>query len=376
MKIEGNGSIEQLEKGKPRGKCRKWRLWVRADGKNRSRRFSGTYREAQKALEAFKAELAATVVDDESFGSYARSWADYRRESGGYDSNTVANDKHRVTALSRLLGEYSMDSITPEVCRDALNRIKNGENASGRVLANSTMQGLYIALGQIMGQAEDDGRIAANPMRKVKLPKSDTKERNAMSPEEIALFLNRVDGLPLDGRTMALYLMACLGLRRAEACALMDADVHDGIARIRGAVKETTGKIGKPKSAAGVRSLPVPERLQAKIDEWRVIRCENGYGDARTLACDTRGGILLPQNLWRWWAGNATHNGVRDSLGCPGMVLHELRHSNLSMMARHLSPFDLQRYAGWSSLEPARIYIHESMESVVAGVSEAWKVLA
>ena len=60
-----------------------------------------------------------------------------------------------------------------------------------------------------------------------------------------------------------------------------------------------------------------------------------------------------------------------------GWQLHAQRGEGfLSMMARHLAPFDLQRYAGWSSLEPARIYIHESMESVVSGVSEAWSVMA
>ncbi len=376
MKVEGTGSIERLEKDKPNGKCRKWRLWVRAGGRNRSRRFSGAYREAQRALEEFKAEIEAIVPNSDTFGAYAQAWADYRRDSESFDDNTIAKDYRHVRALSRVLGDTAMDQITPEVCRDALSRIKNGENATGRVLTNTTMEGMHVALGQIMGQAEDDGRIAANPMRKIKAPRCDTREKEALTADELALFLNRVDGLPLDGRTMALYLMACLGLRRGEACALMDADVRDGLAMVRFAVKERSGKLGRPKSAAGVRTLPVPPRLQAKVDEWRALRWERGYGDAATLACDTVGGLLLPQNLYRWWKGDAEHRGVRDDLGCPGMGLHELRHSNLTMMARHLSPFDLQRYAGWSSLEPAKVYIHEDLQSVVAGVSEAWEAMA
>ena len=375
MRVEGHGSIEQLEKNKPRGKCRKWRLWVRADGKNRSKRFNGAYREAQAALEAFKAEVEAIVPNAESFRVYATSWADYRRDSNSFDPNTIAKDYRHVRALSIVLGDKSMEEITPEVCRDALNRIKHGENATGRVLSNTTMEGMHVALNQIMKQAEDDGRIAVNPMRKLKAPRTDTKEREALTKDEIGLFLNRLDEPPLDGRVMALYLMACLGLRRGEACALMDADVHDGVAHVRFAVKERNGKLGRPKSAAGIRTLPVPPRLQAKIDEWRIVRWEKGYGNAKTLACDTQGGMLLP-NLYRWWRGDVEHKGVRKQLGCTDMVLHELRHSNLTMMARHLSPFDLQRYAGWSSLEPARVYIHEDIESVVRGVEDAWKVMA
>ncbi|MBQ9621212.1 MAG: tyrosine-type recombinase/integrase [Atopobiaceae bacterium] len=372
MKLEGRGSIEQLEKNKPRGKCRKWRLWVRSEGKNRSRRFNGTYREAQAALDAFKAEMEAVVPNSDTFASYAALWWRLRADSGSFSINTTSKDSCRVRALSLVLGDKAMDSITPEMCRDALSRIKNGENSTGRVLTNTTMDGMFVCLKQIMQQAEDDGRITRNPMARMKAPKRDTKERSALTPGEMGILLDRLDGLPCDGRVMAVYLIACLGLRRAEACALMDEDVRDGFAHVRYAVKEADGSIGRPKSAAGNRMLPMPGRLQRKVDEWRLIREENGYGDAPTLACDTRGGVLLPQSLYRWWHGNHCHNAKRDELGCPGMVLHELRHSNLTMMARHMSPFDLQRYAGWSSLEPAKVYIHDDMESVVRGVDEAW----
>lgn len=374
MKLEGSGSVEPLEKGKPKGKCRKWRLWIRADGKNRSRRFNGTYKQALVALEAFKAEIAAIVPNPESFRSYATLWADTRRDSGSFDPNTIAKDYAHVRALSLVIGDMSMDSITPEVCRETLNKIRNGENATGRVLTNTYLDGIYTALNQIMRQAEEDGRITSNPMSKVKAPRRDTKERNALTPMEIGLLLNRLDALPCDGRVMAVYLIACLGLRRSEACALMDEDVKDGFAHVRYAVKESDGSVGRPKSAAGNRLLPMSDRLQRKVEEWRAIRRENGYGDAKTLACDTRGGVLLPQSLYRWWHGNHNHKAMREELGCPDMVLHELRHSNLTMMARHLSPFDLQRYAGWSSLEPARVYIHDDMASVVKGVQEAWTV--
>lgn len=373
MKLDGQGSVEQLEKGVPRGKCRKWRLWIRAEGKNRSRRFAGTYREALKALESFKAEVAAEVPCSETFAAYAASWAEMRAASGSYDPNTTAKDKRHVRALTLVLGPMAMDAITSEVCRDALARIKHGENASGRELTNTTMEGMHVCLRLILQQAEDDGRIAANPMRKVKLPKRDTREREALSSGELQLLLNRIDAeLPLDGRVMALYLMCCLGLRRGEACALLDSDVSGGFARVHLAVKETNGKFGSPKSRAGIRTLPVPSRLQAKIDEWREVRAVMGLGDAPTLACDTAGGVLWPQNLRRWWAGGKHHVGVRDSLGCKGMTLHDLRHANITMMARHLSPFDLQRWAGWSSIAPAMIYVHDDMASVTAGVTGAW----
>ena len=367
MDVGGHGSIEQGEKGKPRGKCRKWRLWVSAEGQRRSRRFTGTYSQARAALEGFVAEVREEVPESETFGAYALMWADFRRDSGRYDPNTTAKDYRHVRGLSRPLGDVPVSAITPDRCRVALTRIQHGENPSGRTLSHTTMEGFYVYLGLILQQAEDDGIIQKNPMRKLKLPHRDTKEREALPPEDISRLLDGLDALPLDGRVMAVYLMACLALRRGEACALMDADVHDGLARVRYAVKETDGTIGRPKSAAGIRTLPMPPRLEAKVDEWREVRSANGYPDAPTLACDTRGGVLRPQNLYRWW------REVSPGLGFEGVLLHELRHSCLSMVARHLSPFDLQRYAGWSSLASAKVYIHEDLDSVISGVKSAFQ---
>ena len=369
MKVTGS-TIQQLERDKPKSRCRKWRLWVTTEQGRKSRRFSGTYTQAENALEAFVRELEGFVPNSETFGSYAESWRKWREKSGDYAPGTLANDARNVTALRRTdLDGMRMDSISPADCRDALlwlkanpsNRTRTGE------LSNTTMNKLHTCLHSIFSCAYNDGSIASNPMDSVRAPKPDTKEKEAMTPEELSDFLDNVDKLTLDGRVMALYLMAVLGLRRSEACALQCSDISDGKCHVHLAVKERNGKLGEPKSSASVRTLPVPRRLQAKVDEWMAVK-----PDGDTLACNTQGGVLRPQLLQRWWSGDRAHNGVRGSLGCEGMTLHQLRHSNLSMMARHLSPFDLQRYAGWSSIEPARVYIHEDMDSIGRGVSSAW----
>ena len=372
MKVKGS-SIQQLEKDKPKSRCRKWRLCATTEGGRKFRRFTGTWTQASEALQAFVDELSEYVPNSDAFGAYAASWALWREKSGDLSAGTVANDKRNVAALTRSpIGGMRMDEITPESCRDALLWVKSHPVRSGRELSGTTMNKMHVALNAIMQQAEDDGKIARNPMRKVKAPKVDTKERDALAPEELALLLNRLDGLPVDGRVMALYLMACLGLRRGEACALLDSDVRDGLAHVHLSVKERDGSLGEPKSKSGVRTLPMPPRLAAKVGEWRVLRDAMGWRDAPTLACNTRGGVLRPQLLQRWWTGDAKHSGVSQSLGCEGMTLHQLRHSNLSMMARHMSVFDLQRYAGWSSIEPAKVYVHGDLDAVSRAVSDAW----
>lgn len=365
MIVRGS-SIEQLEKDKPRARCRRWRLWATTDHGRKSKRFRGTYTQAQDALRAFVTELEGTVPNSDEFGAYAESWRLLRAESGEYSPNTTAGDSMVLGALSRTdLWGMRMDALTPEACREALAWLRK-HPARGDEYSPSTMAKMHQVLSTILGQAEDDGRIASNPMSRVKRPKVRTEEREALTPDEIQLFLNRVDELPIDGKSVALYMMACLGLRCGEACALRDDEVQGGFARVSSTVRGADGSVGPTKSEAGRRTLPVNKRLQARIDQWREVRAALGIEDAPTLCCNQKGGLLTSAAMQNWWAY------VRGSLGCEGMTLHQLRHSNLSMMARHMSVFDLQRYAGWSSIAPAKIYVHADLDAVSRAVAEAW----
>lgn len=367
--------IEQLEKDKPRYECRKWRLWVITKEKRFSEVFHGRVSDAKKRLAAFEDETADKIPNQDTFRAYAASWLAWREKSKEYAPGTIENNRREITALCRSdLADMDMDAITPESCRNELLWIKTHPQRKDSELSNTTMNKLYITLNSIMLQAYYDERIPRNPMEHVKAPKPDTKEKEALTPDELMLLVNRLDELPIDGRVMALYFMALAGLRRGEACAVADSDIANGYVHVRRAIKERTGKIAEPKSEAGKRVIPMPSRLAAKVAEWQALKARLGYADSETLCCNTKGGVLLPQNLQRWWSGDSTHKGIRDDIGCSGMTLHQLRHSNLSMVARHMSPFDLQHYAGWSSIEPARVYIHDDLDAVSRAIESAWAI--
>ena len=365
MKITGS-SIQQLEKDKPKSKCRKWRLWVTTEYGRKSRRFNGTYTEAQNALKAFEIELSDKIPNSDTFAAYAESWRLWREKSGNYSPNTTHSDVVNINALNRTkLSTLRMDEITPDICRDELLWLKS-HPARGEEYSAHSMANFHNALSLIFDQAVADGKLARNPMTSVKRPKVNRADREALSPDEIALLLNRVDELPLSGHTVAVYLMACLGLRCGEACALRDDEVYGGFAHVNSTVRCADRTIGETKTEAGKRVLPIPPRLQAKVDEWRELRRRLGWQNVPTLCCNSKGRMLSTTVLQGWWSN------TRDSLGCSGMVLHGLRHSNLSMMARHMSVFDLQRYAGWSTIAPAKIYVHDDLDAVAKAVQLAW----
>ena len=370
MQVTG-ASIQQIETDKPKKRCRKWRLWLNVAelDKRPSKYFAGRYMDAMDALEAFKSEYEGKAAPAGEFASYARKWQEWRVKSGELAPGTLTNDKRNINALLRsTLATKELTSITPADCRDALMWVKLNPVKVGE-LSNTSMNKIYQTLNSIMGQAWEDGLITSNPMQRVSAPKPDTQEKMALSPEELNQLLDKLDTLKLDGRVMALYVICLAGLRRGEACALLNDDISNGLLTVNKAVKERTGRIDAPKTPSGVRTLPIPERLQDKALEWLSVRPMH----SEYLCCNSRGGILRPQLLQRWWAGDSKHNAISKELGYEGITLHQLRHSNLSMVARYMSPYDLKTYAGWSSIEPAKVYIHDDLNSLKSSIRRAWE---
>ena len=357
MKVKGS-TIQQLEKDKPKARCRKWRLWATTDHGRKSKRFTGTYTQAQEALRAWVSDLEGHVPNADTFAAYAESWRLWREKSGGLEEQTLVNDKRNVAVLSRQLGDMRMDEITPEAVKAALVAIKTG---GARELSGTYMNNLFTALNGIMRTACDDGRIASNPCAKVKPPKCDTEEKAALDQAG----MDEVWGgaLPLalagDGRSMAVLLMLDAGLRLGEALALSpkDVDLHAGVLHVRHSMKERSGKVGKTKRPSSVRDLPMTSRLRDACAAHASVR-----PSCPSFCASPRGLPIRAQNFRRWWNARAV------DWGCPGFTPHQLRHSNLTKMARFMSVFDLQRWAGWSSIAPAKVYVHADMDSMEAAV--------
>ena len=365
MKVTGS-SIEQLEKDKPRKKCRKWRLWLSTDHGRKSRRLDGSYSDAQDALKAFRDEVGGKVVSVSTFGSIALSWSSWRAQTGDYAPNTIANDTRALNALARTnIWSAELSEISPQDCREALAKMRD-DPVNVERLSGTTMNKLYVAMKQVFSQAVSDGLLSANPMSGIKAPKVDTVEKDALTRAQVDYILGKLGEMEMDGHVMAVYLMLLLGLRRGEALALYVTDIHDGVCEVTKSVKERNGKVDEPKSKAGKRTLPIPRPLEDAISRWMAVRDEKGLVDAQTLCCNVYGGVMRPQNLYKWWEAH------KSSFGCDGITMHQLRHTNMTIMARHMSAFDLQRYAGWSSIAPARIYIHSDIDSVAKAVAEVW----
>lgn len=364
------GSIAKMETV-PKDKCRLWRLRVYRDGKPfRSKRFHGTYRQAQAALVHFQTGIELEpVLGDTTFGQHAATWHERRVRAGDHAVQTLSRDQATINRLLPVFGDVKLKDMTSGMIQDGLLDIKE-HGKGGKQLSGTTMNKTFVLMKQVLKSAVLDGLIVRNPMDGLKAPKRDTQEKHAASMEEVRHVLEMLDQRPIDAHTMAVRLMLFAGLRRSEVAGLEWRDYRQGMLYIGRSVAELTGEIKEPKSAAGIRAVPVMPPLEKALGQWMQVQgAQLGYlgirlTQATPIITNSKGNRMPAQNMWRWWNRNKSELG----LDC---TLHELRHTYLTMLGNSGASMQaLKSIAGWSSIEMARIYVHDDEEANRAAVEQ------
>lgn len=359
--VEG-GSVTRLE-DKPRNRCKKWVLRIKRDGTTKTRRFSGTYTQAQEALVDFERELKR--VEDESpkrtFESYANEWLEYRRHQRDLSKNTLARDSVRVRNLITYFGHMELDAIDRRTVKDGIVAIQEGHNLSGRRLSGTTTNGIFVTLKAILQEACFDGYIDVNPALSVRAPKKDTEKKRALGIDDVRRVLARLEMMPLTGYTIALRFALLSGMRSGEIVGLEWGDIQESFIEVNRSVSRRTGEIKTPKTESGYRAIPLLEPLRASLIRWKYQQalelhahgCVQGFS---TPICTSADGTRLDaNNLYRWWRKNASrYFDVECSL-------HELRHTFLTLLGSSgATSIALKSLAGWSNISMADVYLHEN----------------
>lgn len=365
-RTKGRGGITNLD-GTAKNRCRHWRLRVYVDGRESARRFTGTYKQAEEALEAFKRELSRPRRGL-TFGEYSEEWQARRRANGSVGTQTLSKDETTIRRLNRAFEDMKLADIGRRDVESGLASIAKGNNGSGKQLNGTTMNKTFVLMKQIMSDAVLDGLVDANPLDTLRAPKRAASTREALGFDEVRDFLAQLEMRPLDAHTMAVRLAVLAGLRRGEVCGLEWRDVRGGMIHVTRSVVERTGETKGTKSAAGLRAVPILPQLQASLDAWKVQQSAAfaslgiPWGGETPVVASAYGTRMAAQNLWRWWNRN------RESLGVD-CTLHELRHTFLTMLANSgASLQSLKSVAGWSSIDMADVYVHDDDQANRAAV--------
>jgi len=289
-----------------------------------------------------------------------------RLEAATVESYQQHIDQH----ILPYLGQVKLSVLTVPIVRDFMDKLRAGKRSVAMI------KRVVGDLGSILADAQERGLVAQNVVRSLshrkKQREADRRQKRKLkvgtdipSPEEIRAIVTH-----LRGRWRPLLLTATFtGLRASELRGLYWSDVDFKKTEIH--VRQRADKfntIGKPKSASGQRTVPMPPILVNTLREWKLVcpKSEQGLvfptGEghveyhsnivvrglapaqvaAGIVAKDGKAkytGLHALRHFYASWCINRKEDG---GLGLPlKVVQHRLGHSSIQMTSDvygHLFP--------------------------------------
>jgi integrase len=339
------------------------RKWTTASGEAREawvvdyvdqhgRRLLKTF-EKKKEADAFADSARAEVregthVGDSVSGTVAEAGAKWIASAEGAGLERATLDQYRQHLrlhIEPFIGRTRLSRMTVPVVRDFEDKLR----AAGR--SHKLTRYVIRSLGALLSEAQEHGSIVRNPVRELTGKRRRAKDASRESrggklkigmdiptPGEIRSILQAAQG-----RWRPFLLTAVFtGLRASELRGLRWSDIDFRKAELQ--VRQRADryrKIGKPKTDAGERTVPLPPMLVTALREWR-LRCPhgslglvfpNGVGGVEFHVNIIQRGLIPTQIAAGVTASVLDKDGVqaRDERGKPMVTakypgLHALRH--------------------------------------------------
>jgi integrase len=295
-----------------------WRL---PDRSKRKKTFT-----TERAARQFEAKLVTSSATGDAVDprggrieleSVYRSWIASRPDLSakvrrGYEDNW------RLRIQARF-GRWPIARIDHE----SIQRWVNEMSASG--LGPRTVRWTHTVLKLTLDHAVADGRlIAKNPATRTKFPPMRRATHTYLSAREVATL---ADACGAQGDVV--LILAYTGLRFGELTGLNveDVDLDARRIRVRRSITQVGGRLveGNPKSAAGRRSVPIPERLAPAL-KTRL----DGRPSAAPAIASPRGSRLGLEN----WKRAVNWKTAISKIGREMLRVHDLRHTYASLSRR------------------------------------------
>lgn len=329
------------------------RVWSKRDGKRISKVFGRRDIAAAKAWrrDTSTALSRGEIIAGDSptlrhaaalFLAGAEEGTVRTRSRQRYKPATIARYRRALDGhLLDVLGSFKLN----EIRAGQLERLIGKLQAKG--LAANSVRNAFMPLQAVYRWAVRQELVRIDPTSDVELPLDDGSRDRFASREEVEL---RLATLPVNDR--ALWATAFYaGLRLGELMALRwsDVDLASGLIRVELSHDPEAGTTGAPKSAAGVRRVPIPAPLREHLIDhsMRASKHQPLVFARWSLAGRRRGpdGHFNASGVYQ----RARRHWEPQGLG--SMTLHDCRHTYASLMiAAGENPKALQTYLGHSSI--------------------------
>lgn len=226
--------------------------------------------------------------------------------------------------------------------------------------STKTRSNVAALFKMIMATAVEDGIITRNPCPRAMIHKGEpsTRQPYALTMGQLARL---ADEVPDYMRALVLTAGLC-ALRSGEARELRRRDLHldEGYLDVeRGVIGHGSSiEIGPPKTAAGIRSITVPDTLVPVIEE-HLRRFADIGPDALVFPSRNDPAVHMPERTLQLAIARSA-----ERAGLPETTPHDLRHTGLTLAARAgATTADLQARAGHTTPNMAMRYQHTTIEA-------------
>jgi integrase len=276
-----------------------------------------------RVLEGIHTPLAKSISVEEASELWLNTCAVNGLERTTLDTYRQHVDLH----IKPFLGSRRLAQLTVPMMRDFADQL----HRAGR--SHAMIKKIMVRLGSVLADAQERGHVQQNVVRNLRASRrrgsehqADARARGKLkvgvdipAPDEIRAIVG-----VLRGRWRPLILTAIFtGLRASELRALRwsDIDLKGGELHVRQRA-DHYNVIGRPKSAAGERTIPVPPLLRNILKEHRLaseheLVFANGRGNVESWSNIVNRGFFPAQRA----AGVVTEAGNPKYTG-----LHTLRH--------------------------------------------------
>lgn len=318
-------------------------------GERKRKSFSGTTKQAvNRKMTEYVSEFENQIIDsDESKKMLKVSMQNWLQVFKFPSVEPTTYDRSECSAKNQiypLLGEKAVGDITSADIKNLLSYWMN------KGYAYTTVKKAYVVLNEYFRYLYREELIPKNPMANVGMIKksnflSAQNKENLPNNETVTIFTAEEiekfkkecfrcwgTGKGLYQQSAAYILMLNTGLRTGELLGLLnsDIDLENKTLTVRQGVKEvsrrngtefTSGreiKIGKPKSTASKRTVPLNKTAIEMIEK---LRKESYFGENTPLVADENGGYTKPVNFRK------RYYRILKAAGIETKGLHSLRHT-------------------------------------------------
>jgi integrase len=260
---------------------------------------------------------SASITVEEAGGRWIAA-AEKQLERATVDSYR----QHLKFHILPYLGSVKLSQLSAPMVREFEDKLShNPAIGAAEPRSKAMVRKIRGSLGAILADAQERGLVARNVVRELRSGRRRGKERHAErrqkgklkigvdipSPAEIKAIIETADG-----RWRPFVLTGIFtGLRASELRGLRwdDVDLSKGELHVRQRA-DRYQDIGKPKTAAGERAVPLTPKLLAVLREWK-LECPKGKHGL--VFPNTEGGIDWHSNIiQRCWIPVQVAAGVAD----------------------------------------------------------------